>query len=100
MGEGSTSVSLDGGSLRSLFQIPVPHAKVVFCGARPIDALPVACAPHGVAPSSADGVVGCEVVGDMELLAKELFLGCANGAWDVSLSQDARRTGLCCCGGM
>lgn len=36
----------------------------------------------------------------MELLAKELFLGCVRGSWDVSLSQDARRTGLCCCGGM
>lgn len=50
------------------------------------------CAPH--APVSVDGVVGCEAVGDIVLLAKEPLRGWVKG-WVVSFSQDARRTGLC-----
>lgn len=36
VGEGKTSLSLDGGSLRSVFQIPVPQGKAEPVGARPM----------------------------------------------------------------
>ena len=42
---------------------------------------------------SADGVVGCDVVGDIELLANEPLRGGAV-ACEVSVNQDARRTGF------
>jgi hypothetical protein len=49
-----------------------------------------------VTPASPEGVVGCEVVGDIELLAKDPFLWFwrAMGGCDVSFNQDARRTGF------
>lgn len=45
-------------------------------------------------PVSAEGVLGCDVVGDIELLANEPLRGWLRGCV-VSLSQEARRTGLC-----
>lgn len=36
VGEGKTSLSLDGGSLRSVFQIAVPHEKPGAPDPRPI----------------------------------------------------------------
>jgi hypothetical protein len=75
VGDGSTSLSLEGGSLRSLFQIPVPHVKVPWWP-RPMAEEALEWEPQGPALASAEGVVGCEVVGDMELLANEPFRGC------------------------
>jgi hypothetical protein len=43
-----------------------------------------------------EGVLGWDVVGDMELLAKDPFRGRLRGA-DVSFSQEARRTGFTGC---
>jgi hypothetical protein len=95
VGDGSTSASLGGGSfLVSEFQIPAPQGKDADpVGPRPIPEVDVVdmCGPQ--APDSAEGVVGWEVVGDMELLAKEFFRGWVSG-WVVSLSQEARRTGF------
>jgi hypothetical protein len=76
VGDGSTSLSLDGGSFRSEVQIPVPHVKPEepWCP-RPMDADDAECEPQGPALASAEGVDGCDVVGDIVLLANEPFLG-------------------------
>lgn len=76
VGEGSTSVNREGGSLRSAFQIPVPQGKEggAWCP-RPIAPDDEECDPQAAAPVSAEGVLGCEPVGDIELLANEPFLG-------------------------
>jgi hypothetical protein len=55
----------------------------------------VGCDPQAAAPDSAEGVLGCEAVGDMELLANDPFLG-RIPAGDVSVNQEVRRTGFCC----
>ncbi len=75
VGEGKTSVNLEGGSLReSGFHMPPPQGNEVDPEwPRPRDAPEDGtCEPQ--VPDSADGVVGCDVVGDIELLAKEPFL--------------------------
>jgi hypothetical protein len=90
VGEGKTSLSLDG-SFLSLFQMAVPQGKEP--GARPIMAAEAEWDPQRLPPASTEGVPGFEVVGDMELLAKEPFRG-RGTCWDVSLSHEARRTGL------
>jgi hypothetical protein len=96
VGDGSTSASLDVASLRSLFQIPVPHGNVVDPGARLRTADGVEWEPQAAAPDSAEGVLGCDVVGDMELLANDPFRG-RGGGCVVSFSHEARRTGFCGC---
>lgn len=95
VGDGSTSDNLEGGSLRSVFHMPVPHVKDV--GAwwpRPIAADEEEWEPQGPAPASVAGVLGCEAVGDMELLANDPFLGWGSVTWVVSFNHDARRTGF------
>lgn len=92
VGEGKTSLSLDGGSLRSLFHMPVPQGKVDPAGARPMTD-EVECEPHVPAPVSADGVLGCDAVGDMELLANDPLRGRPSDC-DVSFNHEGRRTGL------
>lgn len=100
VGDGNTSLSLDGGSFRSEVQIPVPQVKVEEpWWPRPMVADDVECEAHGLALASAAGVDACEVVGDIELLANEPFLGCGSGTWEVSFNQEARRTGFCGCTG-
>jgi hypothetical protein len=94
VGEGSTSLNLEGGSLRSGFHMPVPHGKFGAPGVRPM-AEEAECEPHGPALVSAEGVLGWEVVGDIELLAKEPLRGRLKDC-EVSLSHDDRRTGLVC----
>lgn len=73
LGEGSTSDSREGGSLRSLFQIPPwPQPNE----AAPVWGRPMMVAelePQAVVPASAEGVLGWDVVGDMELLANDSF---------------------------
>lgn len=92
VGDGNTSLSLEG-SFLSLFQMPVPQGNEA--GGRPIMAEEAECVPHGPPPVSPDGVPGCEEVDDIVLLAKEPFLW-GLGTWgDVSVNQDARRTGWC-----
>ena len=77
VGDGKTSVNLEGGSFRgSLFQMPLPQGNELDppcprLTLEPVDVWP--CEPQ--VPDSADGVLGCEVVGDMELLANEPFRG-------------------------
>lgn len=44
-------------------------------------------------PASAEGVLGWDVVGDMELLANDPFRGRERGC-DVSFSQEDRRAAL------
>lgn len=88
VGDGRTSLNREG-SFLSLFQMAVPQGKEP--GARPIMA-PEA-EPQRPPVLSADGVPGCEVVGDIELLANEPFLG-RGICCEVSCSHDARRTGL------
>lgn len=95
VGEGRTSLSREGGSFRSVFQIPVPHAKDDGGAARPITEA-LECEPHVPGPVSAEGVLGCDAVGDIELLAKEPLRGRLN-VCEVSFNQEDRRTGLCCC---
>lgn len=90
VGDGSTSLNRIGASLRSEFHIPVPHGK--FPEPRPMTE-EVECDPQGPAVVSAEGVLGCDAVGDMELLAKEPLRGRLNG-WEVSFSQEDRRTGF------
>ncbi len=92
VGDGSTSASLDAASFLSLFQIPVPQGNVVDPGGRLKTADGVEWVPQ--APDSADGVLGCDVVGDMELLANDPFRGRGTDCV-VSFNQDARRAGLC-----
>ena len=96
VGEGKTSDSLEGGSFRSLFQMPVLHAKVPEPPwDRPRTAEEAECDPQGPGTDSAEGVLGCDVVGDMELLANEPFLGWGGtGADEVSFNHEARRTGF------
>ena len=74
VGDGKTSDNLEGGSFRSVFQMPVPHVKVgAWCPRlRVVDE---ECGPQGPAPVSRAGVLGCDAVGDMELLANDPFLG-------------------------
>lgn len=90
VGEGKTSLNLEG-SFLSAFQIPVPHGKEP--AGRPIMAAEAECEPQSPPVASVEGVPGCEVVGDMELLANEPFLG-RGTCCDVSFSHEARRTGL------
>ena len=75
--------------------MPWPHGKDEDAVAlRPLVILEVtgACDPH--VPVSAEGVDGCEVVGDIELLANEFLRpGWLSGPILGSFSQDARRTG-------
>ncbi len=92
VGDGKTSVSRDGTSLRS-FHIPVPQEKVDAPELRPMTE-DVECDPQGTLPLSADGVLGCDPVGDIELLANEPLRGRGRGCEVVSLSQEDRRTGL------
>jgi hypothetical protein len=101
VGDAKTSVNLEGGSLReSLFQIPLPQGNeldpaVAACPRPPTPGFEADVwlwEPH--VPESAEGVLGWEVVGDIELLANDPFLG-----WPpdcvVSFSQEARRVGFC-----
>lgn len=53
------------------------------------------CEPQGPAFVSPDGVLGCEAVGDIELLANEPFRGRLKGC-EVSFSHEDRLTGLGC----
>lgn len=76
VGDGRTSLNLIGASLRSEFHIPVPQGKLP--EPRPITD-EVECDPQGPAVVSAEGVLGCDAVGDIELLAKEPFRGRLNG---------------------
>lgn len=76
--------------MRSEFQIPVPHGK--FADPRPMTD-EVECDPQGPAVVSPEGVLGCDAVGDIELLANEPLRGRVNG-WEVSFNQEDRRTGL------
>lgn len=93
VGEGRTSLKRDGGSLRSVFQMAVPQGKLADPCDRPI-VDDVECEPQAPAPVSAEGVLGLDPVGDIELLAKDSLRGRLMG-WDVSLSHDDRRTGFC-----
>ncbi len=96
VGEGKTSVSLDGGSFRSLFQMPVPQGNDGAPGGRGI-AEDAEWEPQGPDVFSAEGVEGCEAVGDeTALLAKEPCRGRGKGC-DVSFNQDDLRTGLWGC---
>lgn len=92
VGDGRTSLSLDGGSLRSLFQMPDPQGKAGAPGGRLI-AEDVECDPQGPGLCSAEGVEGCDVVGDMEPLANDPLRGRLN-VCEVSFSQEDRLTGL------
>ena len=96
VGDGRTSANREGGSFRSLFQMPVPHVKELGPGCpRPSTVEDPECAPQALTPASTDGVLGWEAVGDIELLANDPFLGCGGGCCcDVSFNHDARRTGL------
>jgi hypothetical protein len=96
VGDGKTSLSLEGGSFLS-FHIPVPHGNVEVPGARPMTE-GVACGAQGPVPVSTEGVLGFDPVGDMELLAKDPFLGRLMG-WDVSFNHEERRTGFGGCAG-
>jgi hypothetical protein len=87
VGDGRTSVNLDGGSFLSEFQIPLPHPEN---DGGPWLRPMTDEEPQAVVPASAEGVVGFEPVGDMEPLANDPFRGRAGGC-DVSLSQDGRR---------
>lgn len=78
VGDGSTSLSLDEASFRSACQMPVPHAKLVEVLDRP-RADDAECDPQGPPPASAEGVLGCDPVGDIEVLAKDPFLGRPKG---------------------
>jgi hypothetical protein len=70
VGEGSTSVNLDGGSFRdSLVQIALGHGN----DPGPRVELPCACDPQ--VPDSAEGVLGWDAVGDIVLEANDPFLG-------------------------
>ena len=97
--DGKTSLRREGGSLRSVFQIPVPHGKAGgWPAVRPmVDE--VECDPHGPGPVSPDGVLGCDAVGDMDPLAMEFLRGRAKVEEDVSLSHDERRAGFWGCAG-
>jgi hypothetical protein len=77
VGDAKTSANLEGGSLReSEFQIPLPQGKDVDPGGpRPMPALEDGGTCEPQVPDSADGVLGWEVVGDIELLAKDPFRG-------------------------
>lgn len=101
VGEGITSARREDASFLSLFQIPAeaPHGydEPAPEAPRPSTEVDAVREPHVATPDSAEGVGGREVVGDMELLANDPFLGRAAGTCDVSLSQDARRTGLWGC---
>lgn len=72
VGDGKTSVRRAGGSFLSLVQMPVPQANVLGVWPRPRTEDVV---PQVAAPASTAGVLGWDVVGDMELLANEPFLG-------------------------
>lgn len=92
VGDGRTSLSLDGGSLRSAFQMPVPHGKADDPAGRPMTD-DVECEPQAPAPASADGVLGCEAVGDIELLANDPLRGRPR-VCEVSFSHEGLRTGF------
>lgn len=79
VGEGSTSVRRDGGSFLSEFQIPVPQDKGGGAGPRLRMLDDCACEVQVDVPGSPEGVLGCEAVGDIGLLAKEPFRGRASG---------------------
>lgn len=102
VGEGKTSPRRDDASLRSEFHIPPPQENPDAPAPRPIiDG--AGCELQGPALTSADGVLGCEVVGDMEPLAKEPLRGRGIDC-DMSFNHEDRRTGLCgraveCCAG-
>lgn len=74
VGDGRTSLSLEEASFRSAFQIPVPQAKDDELFERPMTE-EVEWEPQGPPPASADGVLGCDPVGDMELLANDPLRG-------------------------
>lgn len=77
VGDGKTSVRRAGGSFLSLVQMPVPQANVLGVWPRPRteEPRPEDVVPQVAAPASTAGVLGWDVVGDMELLANEPFLG-------------------------
>jgi hypothetical protein len=93
VGEGRTSVSLEGGSLRaSLFQMPLPQGNELEPGCpRPTPVVAWACVPQVL--DSAEGVLGCDVVGDIELEANEPFRG-GGPDWVVSFNQEALLVGF------
>jgi hypothetical protein len=75
VGEGRTSVNLDGGSFRdSVFQIPLPQGNEVDPEC-PLPAPVAFCVWLFHVLVSAEGVAGCEVVGDIVLLANEPLRG-------------------------
>jgi hypothetical protein len=74
VGDGKTSVSREGGSFRSDVHIPVPQGNDGWCP-RTIAPEDEGCAAHTPLPVSADGVLGWDVVGDIELPANDPFLG-------------------------
>ncbi len=95
VGDGSTSASLDGGSsllLPQIWALQGNELDAVCARARPTAG--VEWEPHVPTPGSAEGVLGCEAVGDMEPLAKDSFLERTAAACEVSFSHEARRVGL------
>lgn len=92
VGEGSTSVSREGGSFLVLSHMPLPQGKeLVPEWPLPAPTFPWECVPHVL--DSAEGVLGCDAVGDIELEAKEFFRGGAP-VCVVSFSQEALRVGF------
>jgi hypothetical protein len=96
VGEGNTSLSLEGTSFRSEFHIPVPQGYAAEPGVRPI--IEVGWEPQAPLPGSPDGVVGFDVVGESELVGRDAFRGLAKEC-EVSFSHDDRRAGLWTCAG-
>lgn len=78
VGDGRTSPSLADASFRSAFHIPVPHAKAEELAERPLKD-EAEWEPQGPPLASAEGVLGCEPVGDMVLLANDSLRGLVIG---------------------
>ena len=92
VGDGKTSARRDDASFLSLFQMVLLQGKELEPeGARVRPADEAESEPQ--AADSADGVVGCDAVGDMELLANDPFRTRLFGACVV---QEGRRVGFCC----
>lgn len=74
--------------------MPVPHGKVdEVVWPRPTAATDGVGIWGPQVPDSVEGVLGCELVGDLVLLANELLRNC--GIVWVSFNQEVRRTDLC-----
>ena len=76
VGEGKTSAKREGGLFLSFVQIPAPHVVLNGLGPawdRPWTAEAAGWVPQAPTPESTAGVLGWEVVGDMEVLANDSF---------------------------